>query len=320
MWVDETENLVVKWGSSVQYQQLIYEQAAAYYRRRDWWFGMPLTILGVVTTSTVIAQSLEQSPVSNILGGILSFSYTTLTAIGNFIGYKQVALKYEQASADASHIVLDIQEQMNRPRSKRDHAETFVHDLKTEIGKLKHIPRVPEHIFQRYIRDVDHHFSTIGIPINARDVDLSSDDEATSSLSMIDSLVPRSNRSRQNSMHMIQMEHSPKLALHIAPPPPLRQYPNHEPPSIPDTPYPDKFPVTPPRDTPPLTPITPPQQRRGLMKSIPAPLPPSPAQLRTPDQTPSGKPRMEIRMDHIQNRMSKELERRSFAFASNCHH
>ena len=163
MWCEETENLLKNWGSKAQYYQILYEQAGAMYLKYDRWFGIPLIILGTVTTSTMFIQLDECTQWQRLLSGCLAFSFTLLTAISKFIGYKDLYIKFIQTAQAYDDVVMDIQEQLNRPKKQRLAATDFVATIKIALRKLKKAPSVPEKVFRTYINNIDNHFDRLGI-------------------------------------------------------------------------------------------------------------------------------------------------------------
>lgn len=165
-WNHNTEQILKKWGSRAQYQHILYEQASEQLRKRDRWFGLPLLILGVITTSTMFIQLDECQSIQQYISATLSFFYTLLNAIGNYIGYKERTRQYSEIASAYDDIVMDIQEQLEKDPKDRIQADSFVATVKSSIRKLKHAPSVPENIYEQYLQNIDQHFNSLGIEYN----------------------------------------------------------------------------------------------------------------------------------------------------------
>ena len=169
MWDENSENLVKSWGQAAQFYRLLNEQTAYVYHRRDRWFGIPVIVLGTVTTSTMFIQMDTCDNVKSIISGVLSLCCTLLTALGKFFSYHEMENLHNKNAQLYDSVVLDIQEQMCLPRSHREDAITFMHGIKRRMRELKQVSTIPQSVFKQYIQNVDHHFQNLGIDINAND-------------------------------------------------------------------------------------------------------------------------------------------------------
>jgi hypothetical protein len=167
MWDDANEKLLQNWGHKAQYYRILNEQAAALYKRRERWFGIPLIILGSVTTSTLfVSFGTQQDIYVNVVSAVLSMSFTLLTALGKFLNYSELTHIYSDSANKYDALVMDIQEQLSIPRLSRQDPSTFSSQVKTTMRQLKQTISVPSYVLQKYIDNVDRHFRQMGIDIN----------------------------------------------------------------------------------------------------------------------------------------------------------
>lgn len=167
MWDDSNEKLLQNWGHKAQYYRVLNEQAAALYKRRERWFGIPLIILGSVTTSTLfVSFGTQQDVYVNGVSAVMSMSFTLLTALGKFLNYSELTHIYSDSANKYDALVMDIQEQLSIPRSARQDPSTFSSQVKTTMRQLKQTISVPSYVLQKYIDNVDRHFRQMGIDIN----------------------------------------------------------------------------------------------------------------------------------------------------------
>lgn len=166
MWTSENEKLIQKWGSRAQYNVLLYEQAAHIYQKKDRWFGIPLVILGALTTSGIFLQLDLCHPITQWVVGISALVFTILTAVNKLVGYQELMINYTSTAQSYDDLVLDIQYQLSKPRQDRMCANDFISNLKFALKNLKKAPAVPIHVYQQYIKNIDIHFENIGIPLH----------------------------------------------------------------------------------------------------------------------------------------------------------
>ena len=166
MWDENSENLVKSWGQAAQFYRLLNEQTAYVYHRRDRWFGLPIIVLGTVTTSTMFIQMDSCDNVKSLISGVLSLCCTLLTALGKFFAYSEMEHLHNKNAQLYDSVVLDIQEQMCLPRTSREDAITFLHGIKRRMRELKQVSTIPQSVFKQYIQNVDHHFQNLGILVN----------------------------------------------------------------------------------------------------------------------------------------------------------
>lgn len=163
MWTESVEELLLKWSKKCEYFQLLYLQASADFERKDRYFGIPIIILGTITTSTIFLQLDECNTTHSLISGGMSFLLTLVTGIGKYVNYhdRHIACKY--TSDMYGSVAADIQEQLCRPRACRLPAIDFLTSIKSIVQKLETAPMLPHDILNKYLKDVDMHLKTIGI-------------------------------------------------------------------------------------------------------------------------------------------------------------
>ena len=133
MWTVDHENLLQKWGNKAQYYRILYERSSDLYKNRDRWFGVPLILLGTITTSSLFIQMDECDVVARTASGICALLFTLMSAVSNFVGYKELTATLLSTSQLYDEVVMDIQDQSSssylftrsrspfqRPRYKRN--------------------------------------------------------------------------------------------------------------------------------------------------------------------------------------------------------
>ena len=157
--------MLMKWGEMCQYKRSLYEKAVDICTARDRWFGVPMVILGCVTTSSLFFQADCDSdvPYQTIVTGTLSMTLTILTAIGNLIGVKQDAIEFAHVKTEYNRIILSIEEQLTRLPSQRANCIDFVSRIKSDILKLDQGSKLPASIYRKYVNDIDTHMKAVGI-------------------------------------------------------------------------------------------------------------------------------------------------------------
>jgi hypothetical protein len=166
MWTSEAESMLERWGESAQYYKVLYSLAAEASRRRDRFFGIPLVVLGCITSSSIFIQLDECNINQRIITGSLALLLTTLTAINKTLGYSENQHIFAEVSRSYDDISFDIQEQLSRPSDDRLPCSDFVSTTKIAIRKLRHAPSLPTSVFQRYINDIDHHLQNMGLYVH----------------------------------------------------------------------------------------------------------------------------------------------------------
>jgi hypothetical protein len=167
MWVEQHEQLLKKWGVQAQYMHLMYEKAAANYRMKDQLIGIPIIVMGTITTSAIFIQIDDCSKYSQLTTGILSLFCTLCTAIHKFVGYNELTGLFSNAAQAYSDVVLDIQEQLARPRQDRLPVYDFINRIKISMRHLMTLPNIPSKILNQYLNDVEKQSALMGIPINS---------------------------------------------------------------------------------------------------------------------------------------------------------
>jgi hypothetical protein len=178
MWTREAENMLVKWAEVCHYKRALYEKAVAITASRDKWFGVPLTILGCITTSSMFLQANECDLRYSICVGILSLTYTILTSLKGVVGYQVDAGDYRHAKSEYNKIVLNIEEQLTRPPVDRAQCVDFVANIKAAILELEDV-KLPMAIYRKHIADVDRHLTAIGIELHSESLVLSPTNRAS---------------------------------------------------------------------------------------------------------------------------------------------
>jgi hypothetical protein len=164
-WTPESESLLKKWGTRAQFYQILYEQGERFYRQRDRWFGIPILVLGTITTSTIFIQLDGCNKIQHLVSGVLSFLFTLLSALGKFANYRELTFRCREAAQGYDRVSMDIQEQLTLPPADRVYVYQFTAGIKSRLHELKQAPVLPEKMLHQYLANIDNHFNTFGIPL-----------------------------------------------------------------------------------------------------------------------------------------------------------
>ena len=160
-WTHEVEEMIKQWGEDAQFSKILFEQSAHITSRYDKCLGIPLVIIGAVSASSIFIDS----DIIYVRIGIGCFGLVLviMSAIAELTGYKADTVRYRNAATSYGEIVFDIQEQLARPREQRVNVQDFVSRLKMSMRELKRTCQIPSGIFKKYVKNIDNHFSTLGI-------------------------------------------------------------------------------------------------------------------------------------------------------------
>ncbi len=166
MWVIQHEILLKKWGLQAQYLHIMYKKAASVVHRKSQLLDIPMIVLCAVTTSSIFMQMDQCNQTSQIVIGVFSLLTTVVTALARFSDFPQQTTIFNNASNSYGNLVLDIQEQLSRPREERQPVHDFVNQVKVSMRTLNTLPPVPNDILRQYLSDIDSHFKILGIPVH----------------------------------------------------------------------------------------------------------------------------------------------------------
>jgi hypothetical protein len=166
MWTIQHEILLKKWGLQAQYLHIMYRKAASVVHRKSQLLDLPMVVLCAITTSSIFMQMDQCSQTSQIVIGIFSLLTTVVTALTKFSDFPQQTTIFNSASHSYGNLVLDIQEQLSRPRGDRQSVHDFVNQVKISMRTLTTLPPVPTAILRQYLSDIDSHFKILGIPVH----------------------------------------------------------------------------------------------------------------------------------------------------------
>lgn len=166
-WTVFHEELLQKWLRISKTYSLMHGLSSRYYARINKGLGLPVVILGALTTSSIFSSinntpDFYSSEIWNYVNGFLSLSVTVLSGVSNFLGAEQKLNSHQTSSVKYSKICFNIESILAFPKTEREiDANDFVKEIKKEIMELQEnsIP-IPSSILSRYIRNSENNLNT----------------------------------------------------------------------------------------------------------------------------------------------------------------
>jgi hypothetical protein len=183
-WNSHQEEVVKGWGNTSQYYYVMHNRSAKYYQTLNKWLGIPATALAaIVGTAEFGSLAGDQCDMAwvHVMGGILALIATGLGIAYNFLEYEKRASKHLLASSLYESFYLDVVEELAFKPQDRTNVKAFMRSSKKTLKSLKEAsPDIPEHILDKYIKDLDH--ALVLAPVTAARgsshvIDIKRDDE-----------------------------------------------------------------------------------------------------------------------------------------------
>lgn len=166
VWTSAAESMLTRWAEKAKYYQILHEQAAQKAETMDKTFGLPIVVIGVLCNSVGYVgnfMDLSEKTISMWMGAT-SVLLTLVVAVGRQVGYKQIYAESMFCANGFEKIALEIEEQLCRDPQDRSPCLDFVARLKTDMQTYSK-KKIPDSVFQKYIKDVDTHFRSMGIDV-----------------------------------------------------------------------------------------------------------------------------------------------------------
>lgn len=150
-WTSDIEILLAEWSEYVKYKMVIYEQSTIYYENCERLLGIPIIILGVLTTSSIIVDTDQNYEIQRVVSAILSIILTVLTALSKFAANSELAMRCSDMSAQYNKLSLLISGQLALPIEYRDSAPETLKHIRDKMCELRNGPTIPLSVFKSHV-------------------------------------------------------------------------------------------------------------------------------------------------------------------------
>jgi len=131
--------------------------------------GLPVLVLTSIISTLEFATAANSCDTAwvNILAGLLAMVCAALSAAHNFLGFQERYQKHYAVSVEYDSLYMEIAEQLSYYREQRINVRVFIRNMMRILKTLKKsAPDIPEHILDKFIKDVDRVIDTKPIRIN----------------------------------------------------------------------------------------------------------------------------------------------------------
>lgn len=157
-WNDLQEETAVDWANTTQYYSVMHERSGKYFMKLYKYLGYPAIILpaimGTSAFGSLTGNECDQTWVFYFVGflGILS---TILGVIHNFSDIKRIS-KHFAVSGGYESLYKYMVESLSYSKKDRINVKSFFRHTRDKLKTLKKSsPDIPEHILNKYIKDLD---------------------------------------------------------------------------------------------------------------------------------------------------------------------
>lgn len=168
-WTDVQERNVAQWGDTALSYAMMHNKTGRHYEKWYKRMGLPVLILTSIisTLEFVTAANSCDTAWINILAGLLAMICAALSAAHNFLGFQERYQKHYAVSVEYDALYMEIAEQLSYYRQQRVNVRVFIRNMMRVLKTLKKsAPDIPEHILDKFIKDVDRVIDTKPIRIN----------------------------------------------------------------------------------------------------------------------------------------------------------
>jgi len=154
-WNYYHENLLKKWSEQVKTYSLLHLLSADYYANLEKKLGIPLILLGAITSSMIFLFGQNANMV--YVNGALSMLLTIMISVNNFLSASEKHGKHRISANKYQTISLNIDTLLSFPRENRtEKPEMFITDIKSTIIDIRtNSPDVVSFIIKEYIHKLD---------------------------------------------------------------------------------------------------------------------------------------------------------------------
>ena len=158
-WNRQTEHLLDRYRRDAHDQMLLFDKAGRAERKNAKWYTMMLVAIGSVTSSTSFIDFSDgcDTSTNRIVAGILAIVMTILVGFGRVLNYDATSEQMFSVAALYRDLELEIDEQMSRDPKDRQPPKDFMFKVKTTLKKIDQGPKLPDSVFEKYIKDFEKH-------------------------------------------------------------------------------------------------------------------------------------------------------------------
>jgi len=168
-WNRYHENLLQKWAERSKTYSIMHSLCAQYYVKYHKRLGIPVVILGGITSSSIFSSNQEHySMVWNYVNGVLSLLVAALIGISSFMNISEKITKHQTAAFKYTKIAMDIDELLSFGRQSRFSApQSFIRARKSEMLDIReNAPEVLSWIMTRYIKKMNKSLTNVRSKVN----------------------------------------------------------------------------------------------------------------------------------------------------------
>lgn len=157
-WNRYHENLLKKWSEISKTYNIMHSIAASWYASLDKKLGIPVIIIGAITSSSIFSSSSTSNyDMMRYINGTLALIVTALVGVNKFLGANDKQTKHLSASFKYTSIAMNIDTILSFQRVDRIHKpEEFINNMKKELLEIReHSPNLPSWIIKDYFNKLD---------------------------------------------------------------------------------------------------------------------------------------------------------------------
>ena len=154
MWCKFHESLLKKWSEICFIYSIMHTKSEIFYTWITIILGIPLIIIGALSSSAIFANSSIKSDVINYISGGLVLTLTILTGIKQFFNSAERAKNHNDHGVKYRSINLEIDELLACPRRNREISpQEFLPNIRKRMEELQSTsPKIPMYLLNRYIQ------------------------------------------------------------------------------------------------------------------------------------------------------------------------
>ena len=176
MWQEYHERLLKNWSEQCKTYSILHILCANHYTKWNRRLGIPVLIIGCITTSSVFSTVQEYSVIWTYINGFLALSVTILAGINNFLNTNERTGKHQRASFKYTNIAMDIDSTLAFERREREVTPNqFIKAKKIQILEIReNLPNIIPSVIAKHIKSLDktlfHPTSKVNSVNNGRDI------------------------------------------------------------------------------------------------------------------------------------------------------
>lgn len=158
-WDKYQENVLKKWSSMSKTYSTMHSLAAEYWNKWDKRIGIPVILLGAITSSSIFTTNseIDDSNIWKYVNGGMVLLMTGISGISKFLGTNEKHIKHTSAAFKYTQISMNIDTLLSFPRNDREkNPRQFINKIKVAILEIReYSPNIPTWIVSEYIKKLD---------------------------------------------------------------------------------------------------------------------------------------------------------------------